>query len=182
MRANLLLMASLLGAGVPAAAQSHAQPGQTGSSIAPIYSARLENAPAPNFNSYRSREMFAEPQLIARDHSNSVASTTQFNDTPFEQQVIVPVVAHPSGKFELGGFYVNRATENVFFGLPGAGVLPAWSVASYNHPAIWAPYADKSFGMSFRIHLRPDDGSSPQRQNWHCFGKLIRRGQGCHLT
>jgi hypothetical protein len=91
------------------------------------------------------------------------------------------MIAPAKGKIELSGYYGLRPMENMLMGLPGAGVLPAWSVTRQAHPAIVTPYTDVSYGLTMKIHFHHDADGSLHAAGLHCLGKLVGKGQGCHI-
>lgn len=177
MRTSYLLAISFLAASVPAAAQSHFQLASAGAAPPqPIYAARLETPPTAVLTFSRGRDSFPEPPSPLRDRALSLGSLAATSETPFAQQVNFPVLCPPSGRFEVGGFFAMRPMENLLWGLPGAGSLPARGVAGHSHPGVWAPYPEQSFGLSLRIHLHGRADLTSRPQAWRCLGKLLRLG------
>jgi hypothetical protein len=111
-------------------------------------------------------------QKLSRRGASSLAEMASRNDTAFAQEVGLPLLGSSRARFELGGFYRVRATENIFWGLPGAGSLSAWGVATQSHPGVWAPTPDQSYGVSLKFHLHRGDAVSRNSQSLRYIGKL----------
>jgi hypothetical protein len=173
MRARFLLLTGVLAASMPAAAQEHSQPADLGLSSQVAYSVRLEFAPVMRLNYTRGRETSpASVQFVSPRRTSSLTDMASRNDTAFAQEVALPLLGSSRGKFEIEGFFRLRATENILWGLPGAGSLPAWGVATQSHPGVWAPMADQSFGVSLKLHFHRGDVVSRNSQSLRCLGKL----------
>jgi hypothetical protein len=201
MRGTRLLAAGLLVAAIPAAAQNH---GETISiavyappsvmsfpappsppappSAQPIFISRLPRPIAlPVLNDYRRKNPLRFAAGIESDSIVSMDGIVGRNDTDFAAERFFPMIAPRKGRFEISGYYGLRSMENMLMGLPGAGVLPAWSVTRQAHLAVSTPYTDVSYGLSVKIHFHHDDDGSLRAAGFHCLGKLIGKGQSCHI-
>jgi hypothetical protein len=94
-----------------------------------------------------------------------VDSSYELTETPFVQEVHVPVLLLGGGRLELGGYYRMLSAENFQMGLPGGGTLDAWSVGLQSHLAVLAPRMDQGAGFSVRVRLH---GSGLREM--HCHG------------
>jgi len=79
------------------------------------------------------------------------------------------------------GFDRLEPTENLLWGLPGAGSLPAWGVGTQSHPGVFAPRADESYGLSLTIHFRRDPDALRGSPLLRCRGRVFGV-RGCHLN
>jgi hypothetical protein len=87
---------------------------------------------------------------------SKMESSFESSETPFAQNVRIPMAAVWSGRIQLAGFKSFRANENVAVGLPGSGSLPAWGVGAQAHPGAWVPSGDTSLGVSLSFRLGRD--------------------------
>jgi hypothetical protein len=173
MRTRWMLTMGLLAAAMPAAAQQHFQPSTAGPSAEPVYSARVEPYSTVRLSYTRDgKRPPTDAQIFSRRRASSLTEMTSRNDTAFAQEVALPLLSSSRCKFEIGGFFRVRATENMLWGLPGAGTLPAWGVASQSHPGVWAPTPDQSYGLSVKLHFHRGDVVSRNSQSLRCIGKL----------
>jgi hypothetical protein len=176
MRSRGWLGIVLLACAVPAAAQSHSEIAGSAPSTQPIIVARLEAPAVPVLSYSRARDSFPESPSVLSARGNSLFALAAASETPFSHQVTVPMLGHPSGRFELGGFFSLSRMENVLWGLPGAGSLPAWTATPHSHPGVWAPYPEQSFGLSLKFHLHSNANLPARPPAWRCLGKLLRLG------
>ncbi len=102
--------------------------------------------------------------------------------TPFVQQVRFPVATLWAGRLQFGGFESRSTGENLLWGLPGSGTLPAWSISGQAHPGLWGPQADQSVGLSLSLQLKRDVESSSRSRIWRCLGWFVGAGLGCRLN
>ncbi len=103
-----------------------------------------------------------------------------FAETPFSQQVRLPFASLLRGRVKMGGFDRLAPTENLLWGLPGAGSLPAWGIGMQSHPGVFAPRADESYGLSLTIHFRRDPDALRGSPLLRCLGRVFGL-HGCHL-
>lgn len=76
------------------------------------------------------------------------------NDTPFIDQVRLPMAALWGGRVKLVGFESDVTTANFVLGLPGAGLLTSLSMTGSGHLAMRTPPSDQLVGvhMTFNLH------------------------------
>jgi hypothetical protein len=170
MRKAILVSLAILGYAWPAAAQEgfvlvSAAPARISTPI--VVWDVPQNSPAKRITDHITPTLSVSvtvPQLhgselvasnrITDARTSGLMSMYEFTETPFVQHVLVPVISLGGGRVEVGGYLRMSSTENIQMGLPGCGTLPAWSVATQNHPAVIVPRADASagFNISFRLH------------------------------
>lgn len=78
----------------------------------------------------------------------------QCNDTPFIDQVRLPLGTFWGGRIKLVGFESDVTTANFVLGLPGAGTLHSLSMFGSGHLAVWTPPSDQLVGMNMMFTLR----------------------------
>ncbi len=94
-----------------------------------------------------------------------VDSAYDLTETPFAQEVHVPMISVAGGRMELGGYYRMLSAENFQMGLPGGGTLDAWSVGLQSHVAVLAPKMDVGAGFSVMVRLH-----GAGLREMHCHG------------
>jgi len=99
------------------------------------------------------------------------------NDTPFIDQVRLPVAALWRGRVRLTGFESDVTTANFVFGLPGAGTLRSLSLTGSGHLAMHTPPSDQLIGMHLTFYM--DGGVSGAQDNSGLRGMqyLVRSGR-----
>jgi hypothetical protein len=75
-------------------------------------------------------------------------------DTPFVDQVNLPIAAVWGGRIKLRTFESDVTTANFVLGLPGAGALHSLSMFGSGHLAMHTPPSDQLFGMHVTLNLR----------------------------
>ena len=116
-----------------------------------------------------------------KGHNHSLESSVDFAETFFDQEVHVHMASLLGGRVQMEGFDRLEPAENLLWGLPGAGSLPAWGVGIQSHPGVFAPRADESYGLSLIIHLRRDPDSLRASPLLRCLGRVLGV-RGCHLN
>lgn len=76
------------------------------------------------------------------------------NDTPFIDQVRLPVASLWRGRLKLVGMESDVTTANFVLGLPGAGTLQSLSLTGSGHLAMHAPPSDQLVAMHMLFYLR----------------------------
>jgi hypothetical protein len=76
------------------------------------------------------------------------------NDTPFIDQVRLPLAALWGGRVKLVGMESDVTTANFVLGLPGAGILQNFSMTGSGHLATRIPPSDQLVGMHLTFYLR----------------------------
>lgn len=100
------------------------------------------------------------------------------NDTPFIDQVRLPMAALWGGRVKLVGFESDVTTANFVLGLPGAGLLTSLSMTGSGHLAMRTPPSDQLVGvhMTFNLHgtdVEPLDNSGLRGMQY-----LVRASRG----
>ena len=113
-------------------------------------------------------------------HNHSLESSVGFAETFFDQEVHVHVASLLGGRVQMEGFDRMQPSENLLWGLPGAGSLPAWGVGIQSHPGVFAPRADESYGLSLTIRFRRDPDALRSSPLLRCLGRVFGV-RGCHL-
>lgn len=178
----LCLFLFLLGAEMPAAAQQ--APGQLDQSkpagaleavwhggsprwfIEPIFF----REPISNPISYRSAETEASGQ--------SVFDAVEYTETPFVQEYSLPLREFLRGHIELGGFSSVYSMENVEWGPPAAGSLPAWGVTAQSHVAVCPPQQASSLGIGLTLHASSLDRDSGYLRPREWISWIVRNSKG----
>lgn len=75
------------------------------------------------------------------------------NDTPFIDQVRLPMAAFWGGRVKLVGFESDVTTANFVLGLPGAGLLTSLSMTGSGHLATRTPPSDQLVGVHMTLNL-----------------------------
>jgi hypothetical protein len=75
------------------------------------------------------------------------------NDTPFIDQVRLPMAAFWGGRVKLIGFESDVTTANFVLGLPGAGLLTSLSMTGSGHLAMRTPPSDQLVGVHMTLNL-----------------------------
>lgn len=117
--------------------------------------------------------------LTEPERPATLEASFRYAETPFAQQVQVPVVRLLGGRLTIHCFDTLQSSENELLGPPVN--QPAWSVATQAHPGLSVPAFDESVGLSLDIRLNartPDDQSVALL---HCLGKLVGAGRRCRL-
>jgi hypothetical protein len=116
--------------------------------------------------------------METHNHNASLESSVGFVETPFAEDVRLPLTSLAGGRLRFGPFYNFSQTENILLGLPGAGSLPAWSVSLRNHPGVTVPLADESYGLSLSIRPKRDSEPGPRVHLLRCLGWALG-ARGC---
>jgi hypothetical protein len=99
------------------------------------------------------------------------------NDTPFIDQVRLPVAALWHGKLKLTGFESDVTTANFVLGLPGAGTLHSLSLTGSGHLATHAPPSDQLVGMHLTFSMGGADSNALDNSGLHGLQYLARSGR-----
>lgn len=167
-----LILVLLVASGLSAAAQNRLLTAQPATSPMTHVSARLLPPPAPTKPDSLNRVTLRASSKHL--HSSIFESSMDSMETPFVQQVHVPVATLGNARFRLEGFSRLRPMENILWGPPGAGNLPAWSVATQAHPGVWAPMADQSYGLIVMFRLQSEGQPEARLPAWRYLAKLLR--------
>jgi hypothetical protein len=91
-------------------------------------------------------------------------SAVTFLDTPFAEQVHLPLASLWGGRVKLRGFESNISTADILWGLPGAGSWNILRMGGVSFPAVRIPQSSQAYGMHLAFHFRgspvaPDDNA-----------------------
>jgi hypothetical protein len=75
-------------------------------------------------------------------------------DTPFAEQVRLPIASLWRGRLKLDIVTTNTTTADFVWGLPGAGSLHSLSLTGSGFIAVNAPKSDQAYGMHVTFHPR----------------------------
>ena len=100
------------------------------------------------------------------------------NDTPFIDQVRLPMAALWGGRVRLVGFESDVTTANFVLGLPGAGLLTSLSMTGSGHLAMRTPPSDQLIGLHMTFNLHGTDVEPLDNSGLHGMQFLARAGRG----
>ena len=100
------------------------------------------------------------------------------NDTPFIDQVRLPMAALWGGRVKLVGFESDVTTANFVLGLPGAGLLPSLSMTGSGHLATRTPPSDQLVGVHMTFNLHGADVEALDNSGLHGMQYLARASRG----
>jgi hypothetical protein len=133
---------------------------------------RFDSAPQP------SSFLLAKPLRIASpDTIEKMEAAFSCNDTPFIDQVRLPVAALWHGRVRLTGFESDVTTANFVLGLPGAGMLANLSLTGSGHLATHAPPSDQLVGMHLTFSIGAEDTEALDNSGLHGLQYLARSGR-----
>lgn len=129
---------------------------------------------APHDSSFLS----ARPlRISAPDTIEKMEAAFSCNDTPFIDQVRLPVAALWHGRVRLTGFESDVTTANFVLGLPGAGTLANLSLTGSGHLATHAPPSDQLVGMHLTFSISPAETGAFDNSGLHGIQYLARTGR-----
>jgi hypothetical protein len=96
------------------------------------------------------------------------------NDTPFIDQVRLPMAALWGGRVKLVGFESDVTTANFVLGLPGAGLLQSLSMTGSGHLATRTPPSDQLVGVHMTFNLHGSDVEPLDNSGLHGMQFLVR--------
>ena len=100
------------------------------------------------------------------------------NDTPFVDQVRLPLAAFWNGRVKLTGFESDVTTANFVLGLPGQGALHSLSAFGNAFIATHTPPSDQLAGINMTISLRPRDADAFDNSGRRGIEYLVRASRG----
>jgi len=100
------------------------------------------------------------------------------NDTPFIDQVRLPLATLWSGRLKLVGFESDVTTANFVLGLPGGGTLPSLSMMGSGHLAMHTPPSDQLTGIHLTINLRGSGVEGIDNSGLHGLQYVVRASRG----
>lgn len=96
------------------------------------------------------------------------------NDTPFIDQVRLPLASLWGGRVRLIGMESDVTTANFVLGLPGAGILQNFSMTGSGHLATHIPASDQLVGMHLTFYLRGGEVSAQDNSGLRGAQYLVR--------
>jgi hypothetical protein len=100
------------------------------------------------------------------------------NDTPFVDQVRLPLATFWSGRVKLTGFESDITTANFVLGLPGQGSLHNLSAFGNAFVATHTPPSDQIAGINMTISLRPRDADAFDNSGRRGIEYLVKASRG----
>jgi hypothetical protein len=100
------------------------------------------------------------------------------NDTPFIDQVRLPMAALWGGRVKLVGFESDVTTANFVLGLPGAGLLTSLSMTGSGHLAMRTPPSDQLVGVHMTFNLHGTEVEPLDNSGLHGMQYLVRASRG----
>jgi len=100
------------------------------------------------------------------------------NDTPFVDQVRLPLATFWNGRVKLTGFESDVTTANFVLGLPGQGSLHNLSAFGNAFIAMHAPPSDQLAGINMTISLRPRDADAFDNSGRRGIEYLVKASRG----
>jgi len=122
------------------------------------------NASSPNYLLYSARpdsSSFSRPRVSFYPNSiERMENAFYCNDTPFIDQVRLPIASLWRGRLKLIGFESDVTTANFILGLPGQGALHSLNLMGSGHLAVHAPPSDQMGGLHLSFTFK---GSSTEQ-------------------
>jgi hypothetical protein len=100
------------------------------------------------------------------------------NDTPFVDQVRLPLATFWNGRVKLIGFESDVTTANFVMGLPGQGALHNLSAFGNAFIATHTPPSDQLAGIHMTISLRAKDTDAGENSGRRGIEYLVRASRG----
>lgn len=100
------------------------------------------------------------------------------NDTPFIDQVRLPLATVWGGRIKLTGFESDVTTANFVLGLPGGGTLHSLSMFGSGHLAMWTPPSDQLVGMNMVFTLRGHESGAADNSGLRGVQYVVRASRG----
>lgn len=116
-------------------------------------------------------------QMWAPDTIEKMEAAFYCNDTPFIDQVRLPVAVLWHGRVRLTGFESDVTTANFVLGLPGAGTQTSLSLMGSGHLATRTPPSDQLAGMHLTISLGGRETTSFDNSGLRGLQYLARSGR-----
>ena len=141
---------------------------------------------SPGAQSYFSLRPRSDSVTFERPIWNSSPGTIQrmesafyCNDTPFVDQVRLPLAALWHGRVKLVGFESDVTTANFVMGLPGQGALHNLSAFGGNgFLAVHTPPSDQLAGINMTFSWHGNEAESGESSGLHGIEHLLRAGRG----
>jgi len=136
----------------------------------------LESAPSYSLPRFR---MEASPfdraaWVSAPGTIQRMESAFSCNDTPFVDQVRLPLATFWRGRLKLTGFESDVTTANFVLGLPGQGALHSLSAFGNAFIATHTPPSDQLAGIHMTFSWRPAETASTENSGRRGIEYLVR--------
>ena len=100
------------------------------------------------------------------------------NDTPFVDQVRLPLATFWNGRVKFTGFESDVTTANFVLGLPGQGALHTLSAFGNAFIATHTPPSDQLAGINVTFSFRPTGTDAAENSGRHGIEYLMRASRG----
>lgn len=100
------------------------------------------------------------------------------NDTPFVDQVRLPLATFWNGRLKFTGFESDVTTANFVLGLPGQGALHTLSAFGNAFIATHTPPSDQLAGINVTFSFRPSGTDAAENSGRHGIEYLMRASRG----
>lgn len=110
--------------------------------------------------------------VVQQRLADRVTGALEEVNTPFLQQVRVPLISFSGGWLQLSAFQSVATMQNLMWGLPAPAGLPLRasasrrSVAQQCHPGIRPPSDLQSYGLSLRLRFSKEDADRAGNGLW----------------
>jgi hypothetical protein len=135
--------------------------------------------------SYTAPRVHLESSPFDRTARNSTLGTIQrmesafsCNDTPFVDQVRLPLATFWHGRVKLTGFESDVTTANFVLGLPGQGALHSLSAFGNAFIATHTPPSDQLAGIHMTFSWRPASTETSENSGRRGIEYLMRASRG----
>jgi hypothetical protein len=123
-----------------------------------------------------------ETAINPRNERDSVVdSQVDYMQTPFNEQVRLPLFRVWRGRVEIGAFNSDQSLDNTLLGPQRAAGLPISSVFEPAHTGRFTPVDNLSYGIMLSLHFKPNSEWGPHIHGWRCLGWVVGSGRGCRL-
>jgi len=130
--------------------------------------------PRNDFTSFDKSLWTSSPGTIQR-----MESAFYCNDTPFVDQVRLPLATFWRGRVKLVGFESDVTTANFVMGLPGQGALHNLSAFGGNgFLAVHTPPSDQLAGINMTFSWHGSEVESSESSGLHGIERLVRASRG----
>jgi hypothetical protein len=136
-------------------------------------------------NGYILQRPFVDPLTATKFPQNSSPGTIDrmeaafyCNDTPFVDQVRLPLATLWRGRVKLIGFESDVTTANFVLGLPGQGALHNLSMFGTGFVATHTPPSDQMAGIHMTFSLRGSDTRPEENSGLRGIQYLVRSSRG----
>jgi hypothetical protein len=128
----------------------------------------------PDFSSFDKSLWTSSPGAIQR-----MEAAFYCNDTPFVDQVRLPLATFWRGRVKLVGFESDVTTANFVMGLPGQGALHNLSAFGGNgFLAVHTPPSDQLAGIHMTLSWHGSEAESGESSGLHGIEHLVRASRG----